>query len=59
MKSLLNRTLLIAAGSLINIAVFSQKNEVPKGWHLLDQKKDGYYGISIDKAYEFVKSKKP
>ena len=57
MKSLLNRTLLIAAGSLINIAVFSQKNEVPKGWHLLDQKKDGYYGISIDKAYEFVKSK--
>ncbi|WP_276502219.1 S8 family peptidase [Terrimonas pollutisoli] len=57
MKSLLSRTLLIAIGGLINVAAFSQKNEVPKGWHLLDQKKDGYYGISIDKAYEFVKSK--
>jgi subtilisin family serine protease len=31
---------------------------VPKGWHLLDRQKDGYSGISIDKAYEFVKSKK-
>lgn len=57
MKSLLSRTLLIAIGGLISVAAFSQKNEVPKGWHLLDQKKDGYYGISIDRAYEFVKSK--
>lgn len=32
-------------------------DEIPKGWHLLDKAKDGYYGISIDKAYEFVKSK--
>ena len=31
---------------------------LPKGWHLMDKEKDGYYGISLDKAYEFVRSKK-
>ena len=35
----------------------SYKN-VPKGWHLMDKDKDGYYGISLDKAYEFVRAKK-
>ncbi|MDX1935488.1 MAG: S8 family peptidase [Flavihumibacter sp.] len=30
---------------------------LPKGWHLLDKEKDGVYGISLDKAYEFVRSK--
>jgi cell wall-associated protease len=34
-----------------------QSGDVPKGWHLLDKTKDGYSGISVDKAYEFVKSK--
>lgn len=32
--------------------------EVPNGWHLKDQSKDGFYGISLDRAYEFVKGKK-
>src|SRR5690606_10018370 len=40
------------------LAAFAQKDEVPKGWHLMDQATSGYYGISMDKAYEFVKSKK-
>lgn len=31
--------------------------ELPKGWHLGDFNKNGYYGISLDKAYEFVKGK--
>lgn len=57
MKSLLKRTLLFATGCLISMGLFAQKKEVPKGWHLLDQKDSGYYGISIDKAYQFVKSK--
>ena len=30
----------------------------PKGWHLLDKTKDGFSGISMDRAYEFVHSKK-
>ncbi|MBO9564704.1 MAG: S8 family peptidase [Niastella sp.] len=35
----------------------TQTEDLPKGWHLLDKAKDGYYGISVDKAYEFIKSK--
>lgn len=29
-----------------------------KGWHLKDLQTDGYYGISIDNAYHFLKDKK-
>ncbi len=34
------------------------QTEVPKGWHLKDKTKDGFSGISLEKAYEFVKGKK-
>jgi Subtilisin-like serine proteases len=33
------------------------QNTVPEGWHLKDLETDGFYGISLDKAYEFLKSK--
>jgi len=33
------------------------KTELVKGWHLLDKEKDGYYGISLDKAYDFLRLK--
>src|SRR5258708_37715219 len=36
----------------------SAKTELPKGWHLLDEEKDEFYGISVNKAYEFAKTKK-
>lgn len=36
----------------------SAKTELPKGWHLLDKEKDGYYGISVNKAYEFARLRK-
>src|SRR6202012_2006516 len=36
----------------------SAKKDLPKGWHLLDKEQDGYYGISLSKAYEFAKLKK-
>ncbi len=32
--------------------------EAPKGWHHLDYKTDGYFGISTKKAYDLVKDKK-
>jgi len=57
MKSLLKRTLLFAVCGLMNVGLFAQKIDIPKGWHLLDQKDSGYNGISMDKAYQFVKSK--
>jgi subtilisin family serine protease len=36
----------------------SVKTELPKGWHLLDKDKDGFYGVSVNKAYEFARQKK-
>ncbi|WEK34705.1 MAG: S8 family peptidase [Candidatus Pseudobacter hemicellulosilyticus] len=36
----------------------TSKTEVPKGWHLLDKTKDGFSGISLQQAYDFVKEKK-
>lgn len=56
MTNLLKRTSLLTIGGLMTSALFAQ--EVPKGWHMQDPKASGYYGISIDKAYEFLKAKK-
>jgi cell wall-associated protease len=36
----------------------SVKEDVLKGWHLKDKAKDGFYGISLEQAYEFLKDKK-
>jgi cell wall-associated protease len=45
----------------ISFSTFAQgtysKSELVKGWHLLDKEKDGVYGISLDKAYEFLRLK--
>lgn len=33
--------------------------DTPKGWHMLDPQKDGYYGIDVEKAYdELLKDRK-
>ncbi len=56
MKSLLKHVLLFVTGALTGLGLLAQRTDVPKGWHLLDKKETGFYGISLDKAYEFVKS---
>ena len=48
---------LFACIALTATAQTAAKDEVPKGWHMLDKQSSGFYGISVDKAYEFVKSK--
>lgn len=51
--------LILAAFTL---AAQAQKSvqETPKGWHLLDSKENGYYGISLEKAYQtLLKGKQP
>jgi subtilisin family serine protease len=53
----LKRTCLIAFSTVFTLSIFAQKDEVPKGWHMLDKTRDGFSGISVDKAYDFVKSK--
>ncbi len=55
---------LLALSALLALPFFSvaQKSlkEVPKGWHLLDLKEDGVYGIGVEKAYNTIlKNKKP
>lgn len=52
---------------LFNVATFAQdvpptaakpEPPLPKNWHQLDYKTDGYYGISLKQAYAFLKGKK-
>jgi cell wall-associated protease len=44
-----------------SLSAFTQgtysKQELVKGWHLQDKEKDGVYGISLDKAYDFLRLK--
>ena len=58
MNRLLKRTLLLAISGLISYGLYAQKEEVPRGWHLMDKQDSGYYGISVDKAYAFLKAKR-
>ncbi|KAA9034349.1 S8 family serine peptidase [Ginsengibacter hankyongi] len=39
----------------------SEKEKViaPHNWHELDKSETGYYGISLDKAYKFLQTRKP
>ncbi|MFT5892379.1 MAG: cell wall-associated protease [Dokdonia sp.] len=48
-------TVIIAICSSINIVA----QEIPDGWHLLDNKEDGFPGISLDKAYDLLKDRTP
>ena len=58
MNRLLKRTSILAISIFAGTILFAQKEEVPKGWHMMDRQDSGYYGISMDKAYGFIKSKK-
>ena len=42
---------------LLVVTIAAQKKAVP-GWHTMDYAQDGFYGISLDKAYAFLKEKK-
>lgn len=54
----MKRTLSLAICGLASTALFAQKDDVPHGWHTMDKATSGYYGISVDKAYDFIKAKK-
>lgn len=53
------RLLTISAIVLPAFPALSQKVSPVQGWHLLDKNADGYHGISLSKAYQMVKDKKP
>ncbi len=58
MKKLMKRTFLSTFIGMICLGLSAQENDIPKGWHLMDKTKDGVSGISLNKAYDFVKLKK-
>ncbi|RYY82130.1 MAG: peptidase S8, partial [Chitinophagaceae bacterium] len=49
---------LLAAGLSVTALAQSSPSSTPNGWHLKDRAQDGYYGISLDKAYNFLKGRK-
>jgi cell wall-associated protease len=48
----------ILAGALLAVSLSVNAQSDVKGWHLKDLNKDGFYGISVNKAYEELKGKK-
>ncbi|MFN8243112.1 MAG: S8 family peptidase [Ferruginibacter sp.] len=52
-------SLVFTAAMTVSLAAAAQKqgDDVPKGWHMMDKATTGYYGVSADKAYSFLKSK--
>ena len=57
-KSYLSVLFLVLAVYRLPAQGNSIKKELPKNWYLLDKGKDGFYGISLEQAYEFLRSKK-
>ncbi len=51
------RGLFVLAGIVLFTSAQSQ-NSVPTKWHLLDAQLDSFHGISLNKAYQFLKGKK-
>jgi cell wall-associated protease len=48
----------VSATLLISTISFGQKETTPNGWHMMDKATNGFYGVSADKAYTLLKSKK-
>ncbi len=61
MNRLLTGPVMILALALVSTTTMAQtsvKEPLGNGWYLKDLKESGVYGISLDKAYQFVKGKK-
>ncbi len=60
-NTLLNKIFSFLAITIIPLLTLSQGTsikETPDNWHQLDKSETGYNGISLNKAYQFVKGKK-
>ncbi|MCB0715296.1 MAG: S8 family peptidase [Chitinophagaceae bacterium] len=55
MNKLMKQSGLLSIAVIISMAVSAQ---VPKGWHTMDKETSGYFGISLQKAYDFLQAKK-
>lgn len=54
---MIRKTILASLSLAFGLSSFAQGDDVPKGWHMMDKATSGYYGVSADKAYQFIKSK--
>ncbi len=60
-NTLINKIFSFLAITIIPLLTLSQGTsikETPDNWHQLDKSETGYNGISLNKAYQFVKGKK-
>jgi cell wall-associated protease len=57
MQNFLRGSITMVLAFVIGVSGYAQPG-APNGWHLKDKAQDGFYGISLDKAYELVKGKK-
>jgi len=48
----------INATQVIGQQLPAKPADLPKNWHILDLQKDGYFGVSLNQAYDFLKGKK-
>jgi subtilisin family serine protease len=58
MRSFILSLLALVLATTAATAQTGTKDDALKGWHLRDKTKDGYYGISLQQAYEFLKNRK-
>lgn len=58
MMTCVKRSVALTLAAGLYLASYAQTAAVPNNWYLKDKATDGYYGISLDKAYNFVKGKK-
>jgi subtilisin family serine protease len=49
------RSIVFAFLAIFTFTFQGYSQDVPKGWHLLDPIDDHFYGISLNKAYQFLK----
>ncbi|WP_416441727.1 S8 family serine peptidase [Phnomibacter sp. MR] len=55
---MLKRWMVCFLVAAISVQVAQAQQPIQKGWHLLDEEQDGYYGISLQKAYDFLQGRK-
>jgi cell wall-associated protease len=54
---MMHRGIVLAIVALPLFFYQGNAQDAPRGWHLLDYAKDSFYGISLNKAYTFLKEK--
>lgn len=42
--------------AVLNLSAFAQTSVIPNSWHMMDKEADGYSGVSVAKAYQFLKT---